>query len=143
MYGKPPNQLLKAVSADLEVPEYLAGCKVLGIINKVIIGPLWRVLEDKDITILEMNERYQTFLSCLDEWSSDATPVVLGNAVLFDDFPPTIDAIYNCLFAPSDYDDVVEDILAVLFSVFSSLLTCLGAEHVPDGTTDEPYKVCS
>ena len=55
MYGKPPNQLLKAVSADLEVPEYLAGCKVLGIINKVITEPLWRVLKDKEITILDMN----------------------------------------------------------------------------------------
>ena len=50
-----PNQLLKAVSADLAVPEHLAGCKALGIINKVITGPLWRVLEDKEITILDLN----------------------------------------------------------------------------------------
>ena len=34
-----PNQLLKAVSADLAVSEHLAGCKALGIINKVITGP--------------------------------------------------------------------------------------------------------
>jgi len=50
-----PNELLKAVSADLAVPEHLAGCKALGIINKVITGFLCRVLEDKDITILDMN----------------------------------------------------------------------------------------
>ena len=25
-----PNELLKVVSADLEVPEHLAGCKALG-----------------------------------------------------------------------------------------------------------------
>lgn len=49
------NQLLKAVSMDLAVPEHLAGCKALGIINKVITGPLWRVLEEKGITILDMN----------------------------------------------------------------------------------------
>ena len=72
-------------------------------------------------------------LSCLAEWSSDATPVVSGNAVLFDDFPPTIDAIYDCLFAPSDYDNVVEEILIVLFSTLSSLLTHLVAEHLPNG----------
>ena len=131
-----PNQLLKAVSADLAVPEHLAGCKALGIINKVITGPLWRVLEDKDITILDMNGRFQTLLSCLDEWSVDASPVISGNAVVFDDFPPTVDAIYECLFAPSDYDDVVEEILTVLFGAFSSLLTCLVAEHLPDGKYD-------
>ena len=28
-----PNQLLKAVSADLSVREYVAGCKALGIIK--------------------------------------------------------------------------------------------------------------
>ena len=42
-----PNQLLKAVSADLSVSKYLAGCKALGIINKVVTEPLWRVLECK------------------------------------------------------------------------------------------------
>lgn len=89
------NQLLKAVSADLAVPEHLAGCKALGIINKVITGPLWRVLEDKDITILDMNE---------------------------------------CLFAPSD--NIVEEILTMLFGAFSSLLTCLVGEHLPDGKYD-------
>jgi len=74
-------------------------------------------------------------LSCLDEWSVDAS-VISGNAVLFDDFPPTVDAIYECLFAPSDYDDVVVEILTVLFGAFSSLLTHLVAEHLPDGKYD-------
>lgn len=60
-----PNQLLKTVSADLSVSEYLAGCKALGIINKVVTGPLWRVLECKDVTILDMNQRFQTLLACL------------------------------------------------------------------------------
>jgi len=39
----------------------------------------------------------------------------------------------DCLFAPSDYNDVVEEIFTVLFSAFSSLLTHLVAEHLPDG----------
>ena len=43
------NQLLKAVMVDIETPEYLAGCKALGLLNKVIIGPLWRVMESRDI----------------------------------------------------------------------------------------------
>ena len=51
-----PNQLLKAVSADFSVREYVAGCKTLRI-SKVIMGPLWRVLQCKEVTILDMNQR--------------------------------------------------------------------------------------
>ena len=54
-----PNQLLRAVFADIQIPEYVARCKALGLINKVITGPLWQVLECNDVSILDMNERYQ------------------------------------------------------------------------------------
>ena len=36
-----PNQLLRAVLADIQVAEFIAGCKALGLINKIITGPLW------------------------------------------------------------------------------------------------------
>ena len=51
-----PNQLLRAVLADVKVPEYLAGCKALGLVNKIVTGPLWRVMESQDATILNMND---------------------------------------------------------------------------------------
>ena len=47
-----PNQLLRAVLADVKVPEYLAGCKALGLVNKIVTGPLWRVMESQDATII-------------------------------------------------------------------------------------------
>ena len=28
-----------------EVPEYLAACRALGPVNKVVIGPLWRYFQ--------------------------------------------------------------------------------------------------
>ena len=36
-----PNRLLRAVLADIQVPEFLAGCKALGLINKIVTGSLW------------------------------------------------------------------------------------------------------
>ena len=45
-------QLLKAVHDDIRVPEFEAECHVLGIINKVITGPLWCILESDNETIL-------------------------------------------------------------------------------------------
>ena len=35
-----PNELLKAVYSDIQVPEFVAGCCALGLINKIITGPL-------------------------------------------------------------------------------------------------------
>ena len=35
-----PNQLLKAVLEDLQVPKHVAGCRALGIINKFILVAL-------------------------------------------------------------------------------------------------------
>ena len=51
------NQLLRAVLSDVKVTEYQAGCKALGLINKMITCPLWCVLESQDISILDMNEK--------------------------------------------------------------------------------------
>ena len=114
----------------------MAGCKALGIVNKVITGPLWRVLECKEITILDMNQRFRTLLSCLNDWSVNASSVIAGEAVVFDDFPPTVDSIHASLFAPSEYDAVVEELLCVLFSAFSSLLLRLVEDHLPGGKFD-------
>jgi len=46
-----PNQLLRAVLADVKVLEYIAECKALGLVNKIVTGPLWRVLESQDISL--------------------------------------------------------------------------------------------
>ena len=56
------------------------------------------------MTILDMNERYQRLKFCLDEWACDAMVVLSGEAILYDDFPPTEDAIFSSLIASSEYD---------------------------------------
>ena len=75
--------MLRAVYSDIQVPEYLAGCRALGLINKVVTGPLWRVLESPDISITDMNDYYQVLVSCVDEWSLDASKLLHGEAVLY------------------------------------------------------------
>ena len=80
--------------------------------------------------------RFQTLLSCLNKWSVNATSVISGVAVLFDDFLPSVDSIHASLFSPSDYDDTVEEILCMLFSAFSSLLERLVSDHLPGGQYD-------
>ena len=43
------NRLLQAVQADLAVPEFIAGCRALGLIGKYITAPLWRHLVDDNV----------------------------------------------------------------------------------------------
>ena len=78
--------------SDVNVPVYQAGCKALGLVNKMIAGPLWRVLESQDISILDMNEKFCHLKSCLEQWSQNAIPVLSGEAVLYDEIPPTKDS---------------------------------------------------
>ena len=109
---KTPNQLLRAVLSDSQVPEHLAGCKALGLVNKLGTGPLWRILETLDISILEMNKYFQMLIFHLDLWSLDSIDAVLsGNAVIFPDFPPSEDEIWKSLIASSEYDVIAQKLL--------------------------------
>ena len=133
-----PNKLLRAVLADVQVPEFLAGCKALGLVNKIITGPLWRIIESKDESILDMNGRYRHLLKCLEAWAIDASTVVSCEAILFDDFPPTSDAITKALATPSVLDSTVEEILQVVFNSLTALVNRLLVDHLPGGVLDSP-----
>lgn len=98
-----PNQLLHAVNQDIQVPEYVAGCKALGLVNKIITGPLWRVLES-DTSILEINDYFQTLVTHLDMWALNAADLLNGEAILFPDFPPSEDVIWQHLITSCEYD---------------------------------------
>ena len=43
------NRLLRAVLKDLNLKSNKAGCKILGLISKQLMGPLWRVIENDDV----------------------------------------------------------------------------------------------
>ena len=133
-----PNQLLRAVLADIQVPEYVAGCKALGLINKIITGPLWRVLECSDVSILDMNEWYQRLKFCLDEWACNAMVVLSGEAILYSDIPPVEDAIFSSLITPSEYDATAQEILQTLFNALSLLVSRFVDDHLPGGKYDNP-----
>ena len=67
---------------DIATPEYLAGCIALGLINKIITGPL-SSNGIKDTSILDMNDRFKTLLACLERWSLDASVFLAGDGTLF------------------------------------------------------------
>ena len=133
-----PNQLLKAVHSDIRVPELLAGCRALGLINKVITDPLWCVLESDNVTILEMNTYFDVLITKLDAWAQDASRLLQGDAELYADYPPTKDEIWYRLIANTDHDATAQELLEVLCNAFSALLSQLVQDHLPGGAHCNP-----
>ena len=133
-----PNQLLKAVHSDIRVPELVAGCRALGLINKVITGPLWRVLESDNVTILEMNTYFDVLITKLDAWAQDASRLLQGDAELYADYPPTKDEIWYRLIASTDHDATAQELLEILCNAFSALLSRLVQDHLPGGAHCNP-----
>ena len=44
------NHLLQSVRSDLTNPCYIVGCRALGLIDKIIISPLWRKLQEYSLS---------------------------------------------------------------------------------------------
>ena len=61
------NRLLKSILSDLKTIEFIAGVKALGLIYLLITCPLWTVLEDPNITITDMNDKYLQLVTFLDD----------------------------------------------------------------------------
>ena len=57
-HGGTLNCLLQAVLKDLKSPYFVAGCKALGIIDKLVTGPFWRYLQSSSVSILYMGDMY-------------------------------------------------------------------------------------
>ena len=64
--------------------------------------------------------------------------VLSGEAILYDNFPPVEDAIFNSLIASSEYDATVQEILQTLFSALSLLVSHFVQDHLPGGKYDNP-----
>ena len=79
------NRLLRSVEADLCVPELIAGCKALGLIDKLVTGPLWRILEDSSISILKMSDKYAEMEQKFIAWSVDSSMLLTGDENLYGD----------------------------------------------------------
>ena len=114
---------------------YIARCRALGLINKIITGPLWRVLESPDVSILEMNSYFNTLVTKFDIWSQDASMLLQEDAELYSDYPLKKDQIWDHLLPPTGHDAVTQEVLEILCHAFSALLS---RDHLPGGTHYNP-----
>lgn len=127
------NSLLQSVLHDLQVPFFLAGCKALGLVSKLVTTPLWNVIENKNVSINLMNQKYLRLLLYLDEVLANLEDFIKGELLLYDDVPVKKDIVFNTLVEPSDIDELVVVILSVVVPALSKLIRRQYGDHLPGG----------
>ena len=133
---KDDNKLLKAVYLDLNVSAYISGCRALGLINKFVTGPLWRLLES-GIHVLDLNSHYQKMARLFSDLSNDATEFIQGNVVFFDSVGLHTDEILESLIVPSEeFDESTKQCLELLFGSLSIVTKRMLNDHLEGGKYD-------
>lgn len=133
VHGNHANRLLQAVLADLKNPVYIAGCRALGLIDKVITGPLWRKLKEPSISVLQMSHVYSEMKNKFDSWNNDASEFANGKSKLDSAGDVDVNEVWNALTETSEGDSMTKELLQLLFGTFSITTQRMLIDHLPGG----------
>ena len=129
------NMLLRGVYHDLCTPEYLAGCKALGLVSVLITVPLWCMIENETIHIMDMGCIYQQFIDYLKECESHINDFMIGE--LFLPFCKEEDIRNNVVFKELiktwQHDHLVHVHLSILIPALIKTSKSLFKDHIKDG----------
>ena len=114
-----PNRLLQAVLNDAESNLNMAGCKALGLIDKHITGPLWRLMESST-HILDVPKYYKVLHTFVQ--NDDVSGFMTGENVPFPTMRIKKDDLWVALTLPSPHDPLVEQMLQACFRSIQLLL---------------------
>ena len=129
------NRLLRSVKADLDVVEFVAEARALGLINKLVVAPLWCALEDKTKSVSDMSTVYSELVEKLTTWSRDASGLVDGTARPFTGAAVPACRILDKLLEPSElHDDLTLEILQAVCTVLRTFSGRYLKDHLPGGT---------
>ncbi|XP_071124318.1 uncharacterized protein [Mytilus edulis] len=79
---KADNRLFTAVNADLSVLCFQAGARALGIVSKMVTGPMWRFMEENG-HVSELTPLYQQLYDAFTRLSTDASTLMKGEEFIF------------------------------------------------------------
>jgi hypothetical protein len=73
---------LRSIKFDMEVPDYLAGCKALGLLSYFITTPLWCLVEDKNVRIMDSAKYYREIVNFIDDCVENTETFIEGGLML-------------------------------------------------------------
>jgi hypothetical protein len=132
------NRLLKSLSFDFQVQEYLAGCKALGLISELISKPLWYRIEDPSISIMQIGAYYQELVLYLE--NIDFIKFMEGNYVMpgCDKEQLQHSVVFMSLIKPWEHDCKVQVIIELIIPALLSVIKRILADHLDGGKWDSP-----
>ncbi len=128
------NKLHSSVLTDIKKPLVMAGCKVLGLLSKVLSAPLWRVLEETK-HVLDMNHYYEQVISFLERTCEDSSAFLMGEDSPFPDELVERDEVFTRLSMDSsqEVEAITGPITHALCTALLQLLSRMVKDHLPGG----------
>ncbi|WAQ95042.1 SPIN3-like protein [Mya arenaria] len=129
------NRLLASVHHDINIPEYVAGCKALGLISELVTVPLWCVIESENIHIIEAQTLYQELVKYLEELPQNIASFMNGTYLLSFANREKLQTskISIALFNEWEYDGQVQIILMIIVPALCELCKRLFKDFLPEG----------
>jgi len=131
------NKLIASIEKLVSNKILLAECRALGIISKLITGPLWRLLENPHISFFDMNDFWQVLVEKISEFSKDSSNLLLGQSI-FQEEHAEQDVVYQCLFEKSEMDDLTVSALQNICSAMEPMLRRQLSDQLPGGSLFVP-----
>ena len=118
IHGTQANRLLQSVLKDTKNTVFISGCRALGLIDKIVTGPLWRKLEETSISILDMGSTYCEIKVKFHFWSKDSSKLIDGSARCILDIDVTDDEVFKALISSAANDGMTQELLQLFFMLF-------------------------
>ena len=108
---------------------------------------MWRILENKEVHVLDMSKHYQHLINCFEKWAADASGVLKGEAVVFEGQRIENDEIFSHLIEPNpEFDVLTLQALELIFVALVVKTKRLLANHLEGGkyetSSQELQKEC-
>ena len=131
-FDEKQNNLVSSVTHYVSNKVYLAGCRALGIIDKLCTGPLWRQIENAT-HILDLNNMWLTFYNFLDEYSKDSSDLLHGK-IIYPEYTKQDDT-FECLFSVDDdeLNVLTAEALQILCTNFLIIVNRQLCDYLPGG----------
>jgi len=132
------NKLLSSIDSHISNAAVLAECRALGIIGKLVCGPLWRLLEDDNISYFAMNDYWYILVEKVGEYSKNAAPLLSGEKV-FANIECVEDKVYKCLFEQyPELDNLTVEALQSILTSIEPMLQRQLKDQLPGGSMHVP-----
>lgn len=109
IHGKEANRLLNSVLKDIKNSVFLSGSRALGLIDKIVTGPLWQKLQESSCSVLGMSSTYSEMKEKFDSWSNDSSTLIEGSARCIEDVAIHEDEVWMTLVKSNTSDTLTQD----------------------------------